>query len=409
MTTVAAQRLADALSKAKQVGTVEEGLTIMGCPLVLKTLKPKDYEDILAQIEELDDVPYYNAYQLEHVARALIEIDGQDLREVEYIEDEAPAGFLVWATLPSEELAQQLLKNVEKAGGDGAISVDETKRTVKYERHEWIKRNVLNTWGREGISVAWQKFAELLVAADEQAKDGIQFRMPDETAEDQLRRLMGEVGEAIEGLPADLVDKILKDSGLQRGTTVTEMRKATDRIDQLAREEAAVAPPEAPQPPPPPQAPQPPPEGVPGPELVPTGPVAPPSPASPTSPANPTAEELMRTRIPLNRRAVQAPAPPSSEVNPQPARDRVPVPEQLRQAALQNTAGMSKRSASIAKLEAAADPSGGVVEDMPAPPVAPEDVPLLDKKVPALVPGEAAKIINQPPTAGINPRFKPQQ
>jgi hypothetical protein len=393
MTTVAAQRLSQALTKAKGVGAVEDEVTIMGCPLVLQTLRPQDYEDILAQIEELDDVAYYNAYQIEHVARALIEIDGQDLRDVEYIEDEAPAGHLVWATLPTEELAQQLLKHVKDAGGDAAISVDDTKRTVKYERYDWVKRNVVSAWGREALVVVWQKFAELLVTADEKAKEGIEFRMPDESEEDKLRRLLGEISETFEGLPTELIDHVLKDSGLQRSTTVDEMRKATERIDMLAKEEA-------PAPAPAPVAPA---ASAPAPAPAAPAPAAP----APAPVASPTAEELMRNRMPLNRRAVQPPIPANQD--PQPAQTRAAVPEQLRQAAMQNTAGMSKRTASIAKLEAAADPGGVVTEDLQQPPmVAPENVAVLEKKAAVLQPGEAAKIIEQPPVAGINPRYKPQ-
>lgn len=387
MTTIAAQRLSEALSKAKQVGAVEDGLTIMGCPIVLQSLRPKDYEDILAQIEELDDVAYYNAYQLEHVSRALVELDGQDLRSVDYIEDEAPAGFLVWATLPSEELALKLLKHVKEAGGDAGISPSEDKRQVKYERHEWLKRKVLSTWGREAVTVAWQKFAELLVTADERAKEGIEFRIPDESGEDKLRRLLGELTETFEGLPVELVDNVLKDSGLMRQTTISEMRKATERLDELARDVEQQ--PEAPE------------------AFVPAGP---PQPVAPTvAPTTATAEELMRSRSPLNQQAVSPPVPASSETNPQPARPRPKVPEQLRQAAAQNTAGLSKRAASIAQLEAAVDPSVLEEAQQPLPsPQPPEEVPMLEKVDP-LEPAEAVKIFEQPPVAGINPRYRPPQ
>ena len=301
-TTLAAQRLTDALAKAKRIGAVEEGLTLMGLPIVLQTLRPQDYEDILGGIEGLDDVPYYNAYQLEHVARALIEIDGHDLRDVEYIEDEAPAGFLVWATLPTEELAQKLLKSVEEAGGDAGISPSDDRRQVKYERHEWIKKHVLGTWGREALVVAWHKFAELLVTADEQAKEGIEFRILDETAETKMRRVVGELRESFEGLPVELVDKVLKDAGLQRSSTVDEMRKATDRIDQLATEETAeAAPPPAAPPSPEPAPPEQQYRRVPEPDPAAPAPASglPPAPAPVLTP-----EELMRARQPLNQRAI---------------------------------------------------------------------------------------------------------
>jgi len=421
MTTLAANRLTEALSKAKKVGTVEEGVTIMGCPIVLQTLRPQDYEDILAGIEDLEDVTYYNAYQLEHVSRALIEIDGHDLRDVEFIEDEAPAGFLVWATVPNEELAQKILKGVEQVGGEAAISVDETKRTVKYERHEWVKKHILADWGREALVVAWHKFAELLVTADEQARDGIEFRIPDETSEDKMRRLIGELSATFEGLPPELVDKVLKDGGLMRSTATQEMKRATDRIDKLAQETAAapVAGPPAGGPPgPSPGGPQPeaptqapsyhqrvpePPQPAAQPAQKPT---PEPAPAGPT----PTAQELMQRRQPLNRMAVQAPVPAGTETNPTPAAPRAAVPDQLREAAQRHTAAMGgKRSAQIAELEGQVDPAlvaeaETLAQQQPMPKA--EDVPVLQKADP-FIPGETAKIINQPPVAGFNPRFKP--
>ena len=83
MSILSARTLRDSLQKAKGVGLVEERFTVGDCEVVVRNLRPDHYEDILADCKGLDDVGYLNAFQIGHVSRAIIELNGQDFRDVE--------------------------------------------------------------------------------------------------------------------------------------------------------------------------------------------------------------------------------------------------------------------------------------------------------------------------------------
>lgn len=394
--TLAAERLGEALKKATRVGLVEEAVTIAGCDLVLQSLTPDDYESILAELEDLEDVEYYHAYQLGHVCRSIVEIDGQDLREVGFVEDEAPAGFLLWATVPTEDAAASVAQAVKEAGGEASLVPSEDKRRVKYERHEWLRQKLLPSWSREALGVAWRKFAETLVKAEEAAKEGVVFKVPEEAAEDKLRRLVGEVMEIQEELPEALVDKVMEGAGLRRWSKAKEIEEATGRIDKLAKE-APQSPADAPQTP---EAPKPTPPSAEPPE-APQAPV--------NGPSGLTPQQLMERRTPLNLQGVQPPIPPQ-RTEPVPARRKAKVPDQLRQAAIQNSAGMTGRSADIAALESQVDPgvvAEAVVDPRQSLPQPPEGSPVIENRVTPLDAQAARTIIDPPPPVGINPRYKP--
>jgi hypothetical protein len=392
--TLTADRLGEALKKATQVGLVEEEVTIAGCTITLQSLTPDDYEAIIAELEELEDVEYYHAYQLGHVCRSIIELDGQDLREVAFIEDEAPNGFLLWATVPTQDAAQAVTEAVKGAGGEASLVPSEEKRTVKYERHEWLRKKLLPSWSREALGVAWRKFAETLVTAEEKAKEGVVFRVPEETAEDKLRRLVGEVMEIHEELPEEIVDKVLEDAGLRKWSKAKEIEEATGRIDKLAQEAA----PEAPQA-------RPVPEGAPAAQVAPEAPQG-----AARGPSGLTPQELMDRRQPMDLRGVQAPNPSATTTRQESASKRPKVPDQLRQAAIQNSAGMTGRSAEIAALEAQLDPTmAEPIEPVARPPSQRDDVPVLERRAKPLDAGAASTIIDPPPPVGLNPRYKPHQ
>ena len=115
----------------------------------------------------------------------------------------------------------------------------------------------------------------------------------------------------------------------------------------------------------------------------------------------------MRARQPLNQQAVRAPVPQAT--GPVNATHKVPVPDQLRQAAMENSAGLVGRAAKIAALEAAANPN--VVEGATTPqamPARPEEVAVIGGRQPdEPAPPPVQQIIDQPPAAGLNPRYKP--
>lgn len=401
MTTIQAGALRAALEKAKSVGLVEEEVTIDGCQLVLQSLKPEAYVDIDTETGDLEGLAYFNAFVAAHVSRSICEIDGQDLRDVQFIEDEAPPGAIVWGVFPNKEMAQQVAQEIEKAGGETRVvpaDAPAEQRMVRYERHDWVYQNIMANWSREAMNVGWRKFAEVLQAAELKAKEGIDFRIPDETQEDRYRRLLNELLETGEELPIELTGRILKDSGLMTVTSVEELTSATSRIDQLAAQEPSVARP----------TPQPVPVAQPAPAASQAAPEPGPEPPSPSQ----VAEQLharMQNRQPLNQQA-SGPAPPrpQSTMNVPAQRMKAKVPDQIRKAAMANTASVSKRASMIAQLEGAVDPDLEVPEGGgQLPIVAPEDIPILEARQKPVEGTQVAAITEQPPAIGINPRFKP--
>lgn len=398
MATLRAKNLHSALQKARRVGRVEEPVEIAGCPLVLQSLTPADYEAIVAECAELDDVWYYHAYQIGHVCRAIVEIDGEDLRDVNYIEDEIPD------------------------------PKDPTKLvTRKMERHEWIKTNLIAGWGREAIIVAWRKFAEVLVQAEKQAKEGVHFSIPDESAEDKLRRLLKDVGELQSEIPTELTEKILSDAGFLKKSSMAELDAVAKRVDGLAeldRQVEALS-----------QSPQ----AVPAEPAPADRPLVAPAPqiAPPRTPAAPRAEQAgadeprvwrdygpaeafgespptdlqqrMQNRVPLNQQAVDVPAPtPTHQSVPVSAQKRVAVPAAIRQGAQQNTEALREpslvgRAAQLAALEAQADAELGL-ETPSMEPMRPPAAEIRSRG--GIDPRAVAAITEQPPVAGVNRKFR---
>jgi hypothetical protein len=368
MTTLQASRIREALQQAQQVGRVEEAVTIDGCPLVLQNLTSDDYNAISSEVEGLEDVEYLHAFQAAQVCRAIVEIGDQDLRSVDFVEEEVPSGRCVLqVTLPKAK-AEDLLKQARGLGGEGAIIPDGETKVVKMERHEWIRHYILSGWGREALTVAWRKFTE-----EERVKEGVQFKVPEESSEERYRRLLGELKEVEEDLPSELTAKILDEVGYLSKSSREELEAVEDKLRKIVSQQPEKAEAEA--------------EEQPQPQ-----------------PQQEDPQVLMRRRQPLNRQAVVPPVP-QAQVAPQskPA-DKVPVPEQLREVAQANTSKLS-RSAQIAALEGTVDPS--LEQDLQAVPVPLRtEVAELSKNLTEIDRQEAARITDQPPVVGINPRFK---
>jgi hypothetical protein len=280
MRTVSAKKLSVAIEKARGVGLVEERVTMGECEFVLRSLRPDEYDAIIEDTKGLDDIAYVHAYQKAHVCRAIVELNGVDLRETRFVEDEED--------------------DPKKPG---------TMRRVNLELHAWIDRNVLSTWGREAIFTTYRKLGEVVAEAEKRAKDGITFRTPEETDEEKYRRLLGEVRETEEDLPPDLAVRILGEFSYQHATTEEEVRAAAERLAQVAPE-------------PLPEQPLPEPEAAPEPEPEATG---------------PSPEEVMQARTPLNR--VVLPAGRVPQVLNTPPPDLEPASRPLRSAQIADLEG----------------------------------------------------------------------
>jgi len=388
MTTLKAKRLNSALQKVQNVGRVEESVTISGCSLVLQNLSSKEYDQIVPELKDLDGEEYLHTHMVSHLSRSIVEIEGVDLRDVQFIEDEIPVGAYTLSAVVSNEAkakkAQELL--LAETGIKLTIEPpDDTSevKTVKLEKSEWLKRKLVS-WGREAILVARLKFSEVVDKANVHAREGVQFNIPDESAADKFRRLLVEAKELEVEMPDDLLGKILSDVGYMQQSSQKELDEIhqsalafdDERATEQAIEEREPAPSIRP-------LPKPPVELQPDPEV-----------ASRAATSRQIAAELMQSRQPLNQGDFTAPTPVSEYV----ATPR--VPPQIRGAAVP-----SDRTAEISALEGQIDPALIQTLDQAVQANAPMD---LMKQKP--VDGKGVNtILNQPPVVGLNPKFRPIQ
>lgn len=417
MATRSASKIRESLKKAQNVGCIEESVDIAGCSIVLRNLRPEEYPAILQDLEDVPEEEYVFAYQLENVSRSIVEVNGEDLRDVAFIEDEVPSGvFQLICQLPSEAAASAISKKLREEFKVKSTIVppqeegDTSTRLVKTERHEWLRKNVLATWSKEALVVSWRKFSELLAKADEKAKEGVKFHIPDETDEQKVRRLLEEMAEASEDLPNELLDRILGEAGLLRKANKEELDVAAERLAAVRDTSPA--------------------SSAPAPVAAPADP--------PVQSAPPDAEALMRNRQPLNQQYTSPPQP--AQPSPTPAQTRAQVPDNIRQAAVLNTASVNPSMVDATSGRPEAPPLArwaGHDEDAPAqgsrsskiaalesldgledvgPPVAspfarprpltPEEIPVHSEKSAPVDPKGLMSIVEKPPVVGINPRFK---
>jgi len=375
MATLKATKLQAAIRKAKKVGLVEEFVTITGCPITLTNLQPEQFEQIVDECEELEDVAYYHAYQIGHISRSLVEVNGIDLRDVDFVEVE-----------------------VQEPDDSGQL----VPKTVQIERHEWVKKEILSTWGREALAIAWRKFMDVLHKAELASKEGVTFDLAQETPEEKYRRLLDEAREIEENLPPDLVPRILEEKGYLLKASKEELEAAGERIDRLAQEQEE-GPPSSEPPPPSPEPPVPPPVPPPvalasptqgSPQEVPKQP-----PDAPEGPSQ-DVKQRMSSRTPLNRQGVQAPVPVQRRVVS--AQQPVPVPPNIAAAAMSASDKAEIERKALEELDpslAQADPSQSVKR-----PSAGEIAEL--RKQGTLDARALVGITDTPPPAGINPRYR---
>jgi hypothetical protein len=375
MGSISQKQLLSSLDKAKGVGKVEEGFILDDCEVVLRNLRPDEYESIVDETESFEDIKYLNKWQLAHLCRAIVELNGVDLRDVSYVEVEEPD------------------------------PKDKTRlRLIKRELHDWLLKNILSTWSKEAVFVAYRKFSDVVHKAENKAKDKVTFVLAEETAEDKYRRLLGEMKEIEEEVPPQILKMILEENGYTLFTRPQD-EKALEDLDQSIaepqpqQEEVSASPPPA---------------------------TAPPVQASNTVSAEAAREaaKLMRQRVPLNQQVVNVPeivrTPPSTPIITPPP---TPVQEQ--------STPVSKRAAEIAALMG--QEPGVMDEDLdqmraPAPQAVlppgmtlPPNVPqsLIQPNVPTAKPvltkqgtrhtdiGAVASILEQKPQGVMNPKFRP--
>lgn len=374
MATLQIKKVKDALNRARGIGLVEDEATIAGCSVVLRSLRPEEYEAIHEDTHEKEDIAYLNAYRAEHLCRSIIQIEDVDFRQVDSVEVEDP---------------------------------EDASKTIRIEKHAFIRDYVIATWSREAVDVAFRKFGDVVAKSDQTSSQGVKFDTPDETPEEKYRRIISELKEVEGQLPADFSIKLLEESGYTRRVSAQDFELAEARLSNMGAPRAAVEEPpqeepeahyEEPAPlPPPPVAARPTPTQRPAQALQPPTPALPRMPpvvqSAPASrPA--TAEDLMRLRKPLNQQA--------------------PVPQPAPQA--RATAPALTRSQLIAQEEEGFEPVLDQVDDPQAdlqPAISggtmyPEDsgIPEL-RPQPKLDPQGAASVLDRPPVGGRNSRFRP--
>ena len=222
-----------------------------------------------------------------------------------------------------------------------------TIKTATLERHQFIKEYVIATWSREAIDVAFRKFNDVVAKAERVAAQEVTFEIPEETAEEKYRRLITEAKEVEGTVPLELAAKVRDENGylLKQEWTSVEAK--------LAQVESAKEP-----------EPEPAPVSVPEPEPTPVS-------AAPAPTLQASTAAILRQ--------------PVRELVP-----RVEVPESPIDPAL------LRRASEIQALEGL----GPVVDTGATPQTELESRPQMRD------PEEAKKILDRPPTGGLNPRFR---
>lgn len=184
MRSIAAKTIDNAIKKAQDLGIEEESFVVGDCEVILRNLRPDEYTAVDKEVENLEGREYANQFQRGQISRAIVEVNGVDLRDVDFVECEEPD------------------------------PKDSTKtKTIRRERHDWVFRNVVSTWSSEIVWVAFRKFLDVVSVAEKKGSTGVRFIVPEETDEEKFRRLMGEAKEIEDNVPPLLVTKILEEHG----------------------------------------------------------------------------------------------------------------------------------------------------------------------------------------------------
>jgi exonuclease VII small subunit len=346
-----ATKIQDAIQKAQRVGEAEEKFTIDGCEVVLRSLQPDEYQAILDEIADLEDAAYAKAYREGHLCRSLIEINGESLREYDFVEVES-----------EEEV-------------DGVKQL----RPIAIERHKFVADYILRSWSIPAIDTAFRKFGDVLDKAEALAIDGIEFRLPDETPEDKFRRLLLEVKELEGQIPFELAGRMLNDAGYLSRSSKEELESVDQRLSRVAPETSSESP------------------------------VAPLQTYSAQVADYDSSSAQRPPRVPLNQMPVSVPVPvtppvtraaPSEEVVVRPAAPAIPL-----------SPDVMRRSRELEALEADPVASGGrsvqsstrVAESVPGMPIS---SPAVQSGQARPDPNSLGAILDRKPVGGVNPRYR---
>lgn len=372
MTTIRASQIQQALQKAQNIGLIEDEFTLMGMTLVLRNMRPHELEAIVQEVDGLDDAEYLFEFQKSHICRALQQINEIDLRGVEFVEDEAPSGaWIVEVLAPDESTAKEIQSSVKDKHCQAALKPPTGEpREVSLELHEWVRKNVVSTWSREIVSTTYRKFAENLVKADEEATKGVTFTIPDETVEEKARRIISELKEVEGEAQKEMFANILEEAGYALKSTAEKAsaQAAVDRLDKVVTPQVEAT--------------------------------------------TPDAQQLMRDRQPLNRAApppqeAAPPAPPQPQPNQMvPTGPGAPPPPTAPPTSM---AVRSKRSEEIAAEESAAMDGVSIPQAVEPPQKGEPRLrrPAAEIRPIPVNPQDVRNILDQPPTGGLNPKWKP--
>jgi len=368
MATLSARSLTQALSQARNIGLVEEPFVVGDTSIVVRNLRPDQYDSIFKECQGLSDVEYLNAWQMGHICRSICELNGIDLREVQYIEDEEP--------------------DPKKPG---------QIRTIKLEAHSWLRKNIISTWSRETLYICYRKVSDVVETAEKKAQEGVSFRIADEGAEDKVRRLLGELKEMEDSVPERLFETILKDNGFVRIMAQEDIQSVDAKLAQVTPTPVASQP-ESPETPVAPVAPEAPVSAVPVAEVPARKEAGPPTPER--------MAQLLRNRVPMNQQPQVLPQEP--QIQP-PATIATPQAKPPVNATPQ--ASLSGRTVELAALESDLGGSPQGLGETPATAFNPQQQATIPEvragSVPKVDTQAAQAILDQPPVGGINPRFRP--
>ena len=356
-----ANKIKDAIQKAQRVGEAEEKFTIDGCEVVLRSLQPGEYQAVLDEIEDLEDAAYMNGYRFGHLSRSLVEINGESLREFDFIEVE------------------------EEVEVEGVMQL----KNVALERHKFIADYILASWSIPAIEAAFRKFGDVADLADSRAVNGIEFRLPEETPEDKFRRLLTEAKDLEGQIPFELVSRILNEVGYMSKSSKEELASVDARLASVTVETEPGSPTRAPQ------------------EVS--------VPVVATTPSQVRSAPQV-ARVPMNQMPVSV---PTQMARVEPEQSRVPViplsPEVLRRAR-----ELESLEGNLPGAPGTVQAFQGEVERMSGSSTGPaiqsstrvaESVPstaaISSVSTPRVDPNSLGSILDRGPSGGVNPRYRP--
>ena len=362
-----ARKITEALQKAQRVGEVEEKFTVARCEMVLRNLLPEESSAVVTETDELEEgLDYVNAFKKGHICRSLIELNGESLREYDFVEVDIEE---------PDPVTKQLVQ-----------------KTITLERYKFVYDYVLATWSREVIDVVYRKFLDVTHKSEVEAAEGVEFVLPDETPDEKFRRLLVEVKDLEGQLPFELAKRILEEIGYvaatskEEGERVNEVLKAASETQEETPQEAS--------------------------QSEPTQTALEVTPEAPKT----DLKSLLKTRTPLNQRLVAVPVPAQAAQQvpveaPIPAApiEAAPLPRMIPGQAIPPSPAALRRAQDIGSLEGF-DPNelplaiqgGSQIVGTNV-----EGIPILGEQGPKTSEEGVLSILNKPAHGALNPRYRP--